>query len=162
MRDEEFLSILSAESSKAERQLRAFLEDRAVKSDFLGQEHKEFYLNLEEFILRGGKRLRPVAFIMAYKSAARVSDDKIYLPSISIELLHNATLVHDDIMDKDEFRRGVPTVHVLWGIPLAILAGDLLLSKAFEIFFECATSPKIDRNRLIDSAEKLAHAITVV
>ncbi|MEM2906749.1 MAG: polyprenyl synthetase family protein [Candidatus Odinarchaeota archaeon] len=146
MRDEEFLSILSAESSKAERQLRAFLEDRAVKSDFLGQEHKEFYLNLEEFILRGGKRLRPVAFIMAYKSAARVSDDKIYLPSISIELLHNATLVHDDIIDHDTMRRGGPTFHTKYsnlysgkvsdptdfGVSVGIIGGNMLFNMGVE------------------------------
>jgi geranylgeranyl diphosphate synthase type I len=50
----------------------------------------------------------------------------------AIEMIHNFTLVHDDIMDNDEMRHGVPTVHTKFGTPLAILAGDVLFSKAFE------------------------------
>jgi geranylgeranyl diphosphate synthase type I len=50
----------------------------------------------------------------------------------AIEMIHNFTLVHDDIMDNDEMRHGVPTVHTKFGMPLAILAGDVLFSKAFE------------------------------
>ena len=50
----------------------------------------------------------------------------------AVEMIHNFTLVHDDIMDNDEVRHGVPTVHVRFGIPIGILAGDLLFSRAFE------------------------------
>lgn len=122
---------------------------------------QDLYSASKHLLKSGGKRLRPFLLYQSCKIAG--GDVEAIMPAaISIELIHNFTLVHDDIMDRDEFRRGVPTVHVLWGVPLAILAGDLLLSKAFEIFFECAASPKIDRNRIIDSAKKLAHAITIV
>jgi len=52
--------------------------------------------------------------------------------SVSLELIHNFTLVHDDIMDKSKLRRNIPTVHVKYGEPTAIIAGDLLFTKAFE------------------------------
>src|SRR5207247_8177595 len=50
-----------------------------------------------------------------------------------LELVHNFSLVHDDIMDNDDMRHSVPTVHRSYGVPLAILAGDILFSKAFQI-----------------------------
>jgi len=83
-------------------------------------------------IRAGGKRLRPV--IVA--AAAHMLEQPIEkaLPfAVAVELLHNFTLVHDDIMDKDEYRRGVPTVHKVWGEEIAITAGDLLFAKAFEV-----------------------------
>ena len=54
----------------------------------------------------------------------------------AVELIHTFSLIHDDIMDKDDMRRGEPSVHVLYGEPMAILAGDTLFSKAFEIVLE--------------------------
>ncbi len=124
MKDEEFTAILNSESSKTGKTLQEFLEERAANSSTLSKDHKEFYLNLEEFIMRGGKRLRPIAFIMAYKGVNGSLDDKIYLPSISIELLHNATLVHDDIIDHDTMRRGGPTFHTKYTQLYTELAAD--------------------------------------
>jgi len=83
-------------------------------------------------ILSGGKRVRPFLLI---KSAGifNVSEEYVLPASVSLELLHNFTLIHDDIMDRDEFRRGVKTTHVLYGEPVAIVAGDLLYSLVFKI-----------------------------
>ncbi len=146
MRDEEFTAILNFESSKTGKTLQEFLEGRAAESSKLSEEHKEFYLNLEEFIMRGGKRLRPIAFIMAYKGVNGSLDEKIYLPSISIELLHNATLIHDDIMDHDTMRRGGPTFHTKYaqlytgithdpadfGLSVGIIGGNTLFNLGVE------------------------------
>ncbi len=89
------------------------------------------------YITKGGKRMRP---FMVLKVAELISERKIHptdgdLISIAsaVEILHNFTLVHDDIMDKDEFRRGIPTVHTKWGENTAILAGDLLFALVFLI-----------------------------
>jgi len=57
-------------------------------------------------------------------------------------MIHNFTLVHDDIMDNDEMRHGVPTVHKKFGIPIAILAGDVLFSKAYQVISNSKLSPK--------------------
>jgi len=99
----------------------------------------------------GGKRLRP---FLVMKSCEIVGGDINYVipAAIAIEVLHNFTLIHDDIMDNDLLRRGVPTVHTIWGIPMAILAGDLLFAKAFHILL----SMKGDYEKIVKVAEILA------
>jgi geranylgeranyl diphosphate synthase type I len=105
----------------------------------------------------GGKRLRPFLVI---KSCEIVGGDTNYVipAAIAVELLHNFTLIHDDIMDNDLLRRGVPTVHTIWGIPMGILAGDLLFAKAFHILL----SMKGDYERLIRAAEIMAKATIII
>ncbi len=80
----------------------------------------------------GGKRLRPLILV---SSCDYLGGDhsRAVLAGSAIETLHTFTLIHDDIMDHDSLRRGIPTVHVKWGEPMAILAGDLLHAKAFEM-----------------------------
>lgn len=83
-------------------------------------------------IVNGGKRLRPYLVLKSCQMLGGSTKDA--LPAAAaIEMVHNFTLVHDDIMDNDEMRHGVPTVHTRFGMPLAILAGDVLFSKAFEM-----------------------------
>ncbi len=83
-------------------------------------------------IVNGGKRLRPYLVMKSCQMLGGSINDA--LPAAAaIEMVHNFTLVHDDIMDNDEMRHGVPTVHTRFGMPLAILAGDVLFSKAFEM-----------------------------
>ena len=67
------------------------------------------YSFMKEY-LKGGKRLRPIMLIMAY-NGVKGFDDRILKAALSVELLHNSTLVHDDVMDEDDFRRGKPSVH---------------------------------------------------
>ena len=92
--------------------------------------------NLEEASIyltkAGGKMLRPSLTLIT--SEAVGANRQIALKSAaSIELIHTFSLIHDDIMDKDDMRRGMPSVHKVWGEDVAILAGDTLFSKAFEI-----------------------------
>ncbi len=83
-------------------------------------------------IKSGGKRIRPFLLIKSTELMGGSEEDA--LPAaVAIELLHNFTLIHDDIMDRDEFRRGVKTTHVVFGEPLAIIAGDFLFSNVFTI-----------------------------
>lgn len=83
-------------------------------------------------IVNGGKRLRPY---MVIKSCQILGGKKSKaMPAASaVEMVHNFTLVHDDIMDNDDMRHGVPTVHEKFGMPIAILAGDVLFSKAYQV-----------------------------
>lgn len=105
----------------------------------------------------GGKRLRPAAVILAAEAVG--SDLQTVLPAaVAVELVHNFTLVHDDIMDKDDVRRGMPAVHVKWGEPGAILAGDTLYSKAFEII----TSMDNDPVRIVKCIDILARTCTEI
>ena len=90
----------------------------------------------------GGKRLRPSMLLIA---AEATGGDPLALVSaaVSIELIHNFTLIHDDIMDNADIRRGRPSVHKIWGDSGAILAGDTLYSKAFQILGNTPAEPRL-------------------
>jgi geranylgeranyl diphosphate synthase type I len=70
-----------------------------------------YYYELKAYFLSGGKRIRPLLCIATYNAFEKDKDDKIIMPSVGVEFLHNASLVHDDIIDKDNFRRGNPAFH---------------------------------------------------
>jgi geranylgeranyl diphosphate synthase type I len=98
-------------------------------------EPKDLYDAATHLIKAGGKRLRPLATVLAGRLFGLPEEIGVRA-GLSVEILHNFTLIHDDIMDKDQFRRGVPTVHTLWGEPMAIIAGDLLFAKAYEALLD--------------------------
>ena len=83
-------------------------------------------------LVAGGKRLRPAVVMLAADSVKKGTSPDILPAAVALELTHTFTLIHDDIMDGDSLRRGVPTVHAKWDEPTAILAGDVLYAKAFE------------------------------
>ena len=80
----------------------------------------------------GGKRMRPSMVVAACRAVGGDASKAVPL-AVAIEYIHNFTLVHDDLMDGDEKRRGMTTSHILYGMPTAILAGDALFAKAFDI-----------------------------
>lgn len=93
----------------------------------------ELYAPIDYTMDMGGKRVRPVLTLMACELFG--GDLQKALPvATALEVFHNFTLVHDDIMDKAPLRRGQPTVHVKWNPDTAILAGDLMMIKAVELF----------------------------
>ncbi|MGB9940923.1 polyprenyl synthetase family protein [Methanosarcina sp.] len=101
---------------------------------------EELYKASRYLVDAGGKRLRPAVLILAAEAAG--SNLKSVLPAaVAVELVHNFTLIHDDIMDRDDIRRGRPAVHTIWGEAGAILAGDTLYSKAFEILSKVENEP---------------------
>jgi geranylgeranyl diphosphate synthase type I len=92
----------------------------------------QLYTAASHLIVNGGKRLRP--FLVTKSCEILGGKIKNSMPAASaVEMIHNFTLVHDDIMDNDEMRHGVPTVHKKFGMPIAILAGDVLYSKAYQV-----------------------------
>ena len=101
---------------------------------------KKLYDAAGHLIVNGGKRLRPYMVIRSCQILGGKSSTAMIAAS-TVEMVHNFTLVHDDIMDNDEMRHGVPTVHKKFGMPIAILAGDVLFSKAFQIISESKLSP---------------------
>ncbi|MCP8316751.1 MAG: polyprenyl synthetase family protein, partial [archaeon] len=97
----------------------------------LGGKPKVLYDASSHLIRTGGKRLRP--FLVIKSCEIFDKDIKKAIPAAAaLELIHNFTLVHDDIMDHDLMRHNAPTVHAKYGVPLAIVAGDVLFAKAFE------------------------------
>ena len=99
---------------------------------YLDGGHPESLYNASRHLpLAGGKRLRP-CFTMISCEAVKGDIINVIPLAIALELIHNFTLVHDDIMDKSKLRRNIPAVHIKYGEPAAIIAGDLLFTKAFE------------------------------
>jgi len=95
---------------------------------------EELYRAARHLIEAGGKRLRPSVLLMAAQTVdTDIAIDKIIPAAVAVELIHNFTLIHDDIMDADETRRSIETVHTKWGTSEGILAGDALYAKAFEV-----------------------------
>jgi len=80
----------------------------------------------------GGKRLRPAVVMLSADAVKCGSSDDIMHAALALEITHTFTLIHDDIMDDDNLRRGVQTVHTKWDMPTGILAGDVLYARAFE------------------------------
>ncbi|MGC8948695.1 MAG: polyprenyl synthetase family protein [Thermoprotei archaeon] len=78
----------------------------------------------------GGKRLRPFVVITVGEGFG-MKINALIPAALAVEYIHNFSLIHDDIIDQDEVRRGLKTVHVLWGTPMAIIAGDMLFAMAF-------------------------------
>lgn len=85
----------------------------------------------EYFLQLGGKRVRPVMCLMANELFEAIHPDAFHVAT-AIELFHNFTLIHDDIMDEAPLRRGVETVHIKYGHNTAMLAGDVMLIRAYE------------------------------
>ena len=83
------------------------------------------------FLGLGGKRIRPVLCLMGNELFDEILPDAYHLAA-AVELFHNFTLIHDDIMDKAPLRRGKPTLHALHGEPTALLGGDVMLVTAYE------------------------------
>jgi geranylgeranyl diphosphate synthase, type II len=105
--------------------------DDALIGKHYGSHPKELYEPIEYIMSLGGKRMRPVLVLMAC-DLFDGSIEKALPASLAIELFHNFTLVHDDIMDKAPLRRGKPTVHVKWNDNIAILSGDAMMVKAYQ------------------------------
>jgi len=115
---------------------------------------KQLYDAASHLILHGGKRLRPFLVLKSCQMLGGKQSDAISAAS-AVEMIHNFTLVHDDIMDNDEMRHGVTTTHKKFDIPLAILAGDVLYSKAYNTI---SSKSKLSSNYTTQLVSKLSKA----
>ncbi len=95
------------------------------------REPRELYAPIRYTLEQSGKRVRPVLFLMAYNLYKECVDEALY-PAVAVETYHNYTLIHDDVMDRADIRRGKPTVCAKWGDVPAILSGDTMLVLAYE------------------------------
>ena len=103
-----------------------------IEEELNRQVNKEgkLYEASKHLLFAGGKRIRPYLSVLTYL-LKKEDINEVLTPAVSVELIHGYSLIHDDIMDNDSERRGKPTVHIIYGEPIAILAGDLLNTLAF-------------------------------
>jgi len=128
----------------------AKIVNRYLVSKLKGNPH-ELYSAASHLIVSGGKRLRPYMVMKSCEMLGGKTKNAINAAS-AIEMVHNFTLVHDDIMDNDKMRHGVTTVHKKFGMPIAILAGDVLFSKAYQV----VSSTSLPSNSVIELVSRLA------
>jgi geranylgeranyl pyrophosphate synthase len=118
----------------------------------------EFYAPAWDLLDRGGKRFRPAMVFLASECVGGRREDARGAAA-AVELLHNMTLVHDDVEDESQLRRGKPCIHIKYGIPNAINVGDAMLIKVFEV----ANQSKIPQDRchrLVSQIAKRAYDVT--
>ena len=95
--------------------------------------HPEVLKAIAYYPMAGGKRLRPVLTLAVADAVSEGSSPRAMPFGCSLELVHNFTLVHDDLMDQDTVRRGRPTLHTVWNEASAINTGDIIFALAFEV-----------------------------
>jgi geranylgeranyl diphosphate synthase type II len=110
-------------------------------------------------LLDGGKRIRPILTLAAYELVA--GDSSQIVPfACGIEMVHTYSLIHDDLpaMDNSEFRRGKPSSHKVFGEAIAILAGDALLTLAFDVMADGELRRAVNPSWLLEAISEIAHA----
>jgi len=129
--------------------------DKAIENYLYEKEPRLLYEAVKYLPSAGGKRLRPIIACLSCEAVGGNMMDAIPL-AVALEIIHTFTLIHDDIMDRDEERRGMPSVHKKFGDNRAILAGDALFAKAFEILShtkDAEICKKLTRNLAIMAKE---------
>ena len=138
--------------------LKAYAEEiDVVIDDSLSKlEPESLYESSEYLIKAGGKKFRPALTLLSCQAVGG-KPEKALKAAAAIELTHSFSLIHDDIMDNDDTRRGKPAVHKVWGEPLAILAGDSLFAKSFELLSQSAED-NIAYERVVDALQVLTNS----
>lgn len=162
----------------SERVESAIADRRAIVNEAISEQlpikKPERLYSASRYLLdAGGKRLRPTITLLTaealsdtvgqsyeYRRFPTLDGDRIDVltAAVSIEVIQSFTLIHDDIMDDDDLRRGVPAVHREYDLETAILAGDTLYSKAFEYMLETGASP----DRSVSALKELATTCTEI
>jgi geranylgeranyl diphosphate synthase type I len=120
-------------------------------------EDKNLKAAMAHYPAAGGKRLRPLLSTIACEAVGGKADSAIPF-GVALEIVHNFTLVHDDVMDEDDTRRGIKTVHAQFGVPEAILSGDALFARAFEV----ALDSDVDDGSLVRLVDILAKSVRLL
>jgi geranylgeranyl diphosphate synthase type II len=120
------------------RRYQAWLAQEIKKQKY-GKQPASLYEPIRYLMELGGKRLRPMLTLLAY-SLFKEDVKRIVPYAIAVEGFHNFTLMHDDIMDKAPLRRGKQTVHEKWNTNTAILSGDVMLIKVYDMFLSLEAS----------------------
>ncbi len=157
----DYLDSLKGEIATVVKTLDKFFSDRIDHVAHLGNWHKKYYGNVKEYIMRGGKRLRPVLVILGYKAIkGDTVPENLYTAALCVEILHNGSLLHDDLIDHDETRRGGKTFHATYrdlyfdrfkddklafdhGMTMAILGGDSLINMGHLAISKASLEPDI-------------------
>ena len=134
--------------------IKEYYSKEASRRDYTSSFYRKLHANTEDFVLSGGKRLRPLLLLISYLGYSPEGTDvkKALKAAASVEVLHSFLLVHDDIVDKDDMRRGKPamhariTPHIPQGITspedIAIILGDMIMFHSLDLVLDSDIEPK--------------------
>ena len=147
---------LATRTETVNRALDKFLPNEKTKPATI---HKAMRYSL----FAGGKRMRPAVLLAAAEACGGSDADALPL-ACAVECIHTYSLIHDDLpaMDNDDFRRGKPTNHKVFGDGIAVLAGDALLTQAFEIAAQCKKFPRYPHNQIILEIAKASGSLQLI
>ncbi|MBQ0122416.1 MAG: polyprenyl synthetase family protein [Bacteroidales bacterium] len=111
------------------------------------------YAPIDYMLSIGGKRVRPILCLIIYNLYSNNLDRNVIFPAFALEVFHEFTLIHDDIMDKSDTRRGQPTVHKKWNDNVALLSGDVMFILSYKYLAEC---PSFCKSEVYDLFTKTA------
>lgn len=170
----EAIELLKNYKQILDKELKKYFDQKIKEAGNAHPLAKEAVKMIADFTLADGKRIRPALVYYAYLAAGKESDKKILEASMSIELTHTFLLIHDDIIDKDEKRHGLATIHeqykkigkkmaqqkdsVHFGNSMAMLAGDITAAMANEILFNSPFPPEVIIKAL-DQLQKIVYNI---
>jgi geranylgeranyl diphosphate synthase type II len=149
-------AFLATRTETVNRALGRFLPSEKTKPATI---HKAMRYSL----FAGGKRMRPALLLAAAQACGGAEPDALPL-ACAVECIHTYSLIHDDLpaMDNDDFRRGKPTNHKVFGEGIAVLAGDALLTQAFEIAAQCKRFPRYPHDQIILEIARAAGSLQLV
>jgi len=147
---------LTARTDAVNRALDHFIPSEKTKPATI---HKAMRYSL----FAGGKRMRPAVLLAAAQACGGSEKDAMPL-ACAVECIHTYSLIHDDLpaMDNDDFRRGKPTNHKVFGEGIAVLAGDALLTQAFEIAALCKKFPRYPHDKIILEIARASGSLQLV
>ena len=151
------MSRLSSQLAETAEKVNRFIEGVVD----LEREPRLLYRASRHIIDAGGKRLRPYIVLKSCKLVGGREEDAIPTAA-ALELLHTFTLIHDDIIDEDDKRRGLSTVHTKWGVPIAIVAGDLLFAKVYETITKFTNPRRVPPKRILRVLRNVSEATIAI
>jgi geranylgeranyl diphosphate synthase type I len=128
------MNLLTDFRKQFDKEINSYLNKKIITAEKIDKKGGVLYQVIKEFINNGGKRFRPAIFYFAYSSYSDKNLETALKLSFIFELFQGFALIHDDIIDKSDLRRGHPTVHKKYDLSTAVLAGDLALMLVDEIF----------------------------
>ncbi len=139
--------LFSINKMKNFEELRHIYQEYASKNGFQQYSPSQLYEPLDYILSLGGKQMRPLLLLLSYQLFDKKTFEEALPLAYAIELFHNFSLIHDDIMDDANLRRGQPVVHVKYGTNTAILSGDVMLVYAYQYLTKSGSA---HLNQLID------------
>jgi geranylgeranyl pyrophosphate synthase len=137
------MKLISDFKKQFDKEINIYFDEKIKSVKKIDGKAGDLYKIIKEFINNGGKRLRPAIFYYTFLSYSSQNSTKILKLSFIFELFHSFALIHDDIIDNSNLRRGKQTVHKKYNLSTAILAGDLALMLADEIFTQEIKEQKV-------------------